>query len=283
MDIFSKIACRRLLITTKATIISSGWPTSQRRASLESRQTQCNLSSAPDSRRLTALQQKVERQRITTELAKLETTLNDQKRISCASPLEQETELERLVSQIFQLQQQELNEYSQNTVLSAKQEQDLRELGDRLCQLKQERNDVEHWMQLDPEALKTELDELQNERNQLRQLLQDLGGRQLSTTERYQQLVQRYGLPFLGWYWVVWSASGAAVYGAIEFLEIDAMLFIEQWDTWTGWGIQSNVDPEWGTIGLAVAMNEILEPLRLPFVLVTVKPVIDKLRPPKDN
>jgi hypothetical protein len=272
MDIFSKIACRRLLI------ISSGWPTNNRIVWLGSRQAQCSFSSAPGPRRLTALQQEVERQRITTELDKLQTTLDDRTRISCASPQEQEEEYERLVAQISQLQKQELNNYSQNTVLSAKQEQDLRELGDRQGQLKQERNDVEHWMQLDPEARKKEFDELQGERDHLQLLLQELGGRKLSTTGRYQQLVQRYGLPFLGWYWVVWSASGAVVYGAIEILGADAMLYIEQWDAWTGWGIQSHVDPEWGTIGLAVAMNEILEPLRLPFVLVTVKPLIDTLR-----
>lgn len=282
MDIFSKIACRRLLITTKA-MISSGWPANNTRVWLANRQAQSNFSSAPGPRRLTALQQKVERQRITTELAKLQTTLDDQTRISCASPQEQEEEYERLATQIFQLQQQELTEYPQNTVLSAKQEQDLRELGDRQCQLKQQRNDVEHWMQLDPEARKKDLEELQGERDNLQELLRDLGGRQLSTTERYQQLVQRYGLPFLGWYWVVWSTSGAVVYGAIEILEVDAILYIEQWDAWTGWGMQSHVYPDWGTIGLAVAMNEILEPLRLPFVLVTVKPVIDTLRPPKDH
>lgn len=78
----------------------------------------------------------------------------------------------------------------------------------------------------------------------------------------------------------IWSASGAVVYRAIEILGVDAMLYIKQWDAW---GIQSHVDPEWGTIGLTVAMNEILEPSRLSFVLMTVKPVIDTLRPPTDN
>jgi hypothetical protein len=34
-------------------------------------------------------------------------------------------------------------------------------------------------------------------------------------------------------------------------------------------------------LGVALIVNELVEPLRLPIVILTVKPVVDKIMPPK--
>ena len=48
-----------------------------------------------------------------------------------------------------------------------------------------------------------------------------------------------------------------------------------------GWSLSNHVDHTVGTIGLTIAVNELLEPVRLPLVVVTTKPVVDTLFPPK--
>ena len=52
-------------------------------------------------------------------------------------------------------------------------------------------------------------------------------------------------------------------------------------DARLGWDMASKVDPEMGKIGMTLVINEVIEPLRLPIVIVTVKPVMDRVFPPK--
>jgi len=98
---------------------------------------------------------------------------------------------------------------------------------------------------------------------------------------RYQRLTKQYGLPMLVWYWVVWTSSLGIVYGAVQVLGIDGVQLLQQVDGYTGWQLTHKVDPQLGTIGLALLVNEVLEPIRLPVVLFTTKPVVDQLFPPK--
>ena len=62
---------------------------------------------------------------------------------------------------------------------------------------------------------------------------------------------------------------------------LDAMNVISYADSITGFNLSSKVDPQLGKIGLALVVNEMMEPIRLPFVVATLKPVMDTINPPK--
>ena len=79
----------------------------------------------------------------------------------------------------------------------------------------------------------------------------------------------------MAYYWVVWSTTCGLTYLSITLGGVDAMLIIAKADSLTGWDMSSKIDPTLGTLGLTVAVNEILEPVRLPFVVWTVRPVVD--------
>jgi hypothetical protein len=79
----------------------------------------------------------------------------------------------------------------------------------------------------------------------------------------------------------VWTSTAILCYGAITVFDIDTIALIAQLDAKTGWDLVSKIDPEMGKIGMALIANEALEPIRLPVVIVTVKPVIDRIYPPK--
>ena len=88
-------------------------------------------------------------------------------------------------------------------------------------------------------------------------------------------LAKNYGVGFMIWYWTVWSSTALLTYGAIECGGIDAMALLAKLDGYTGYDMTSKVDPTLGAIGLTLVVNEILEPLRLPLVVMTVKPVVE--------
>ena len=96
---------------------------------------------------------------------------------------------------------------------------------------------------------------------------------------KFKALARDYGIPFMVWYWTVWFSTACMVYGGIELGGIDALELIGKLDTFTGWTISEHVDSTVGTIGLTIAVNELLEPLRLPIVVLTTKPVVDSLFP----
>jgi hypothetical protein len=98
---------------------------------------------------------------------------------------------------------------------------------------------------------------------------------------KYKALARDYGFPLIAWYWAVWGSTCVMCYGAIHVGGVDAMALLAQIDAKTGFELASKVDPDVGKIGLAVIVNEFLEPIRLPVVIVTVKPVMDNFFPPK--
>mmetsp|Transcript_9860 Transcript_9860/g.18907 ORF Transcript_9860/g.18907 Transcript_9860/m.18907 type:complete len:184 (-) Transcript_9860:126-677(-) len=99
-------------------------------------------------------------------------------------------------------------------------------------------------------------------------------------TGKYKALARDYGFPLVAWYWSIWGVTGLACYAAIEVGGVDAMALIAQADAMTGWDMVNRIDPGLGKIGLALVINEFIEPLRLPVVIMTVKPVMDRLFPP---
>lgn len=96
---------------------------------------------------------------------------------------------------------------------------------------------------------------------------------------KFKFLARDYGMPFLAWYWTVWFSTATLVYAGIEIGGVDALELLGKLDNFTGWTISNHVDHTVGTIGLTLAINEMLEPLRLPIVVVTTKPVVDTLFP----
>jgi len=98
---------------------------------------------------------------------------------------------------------------------------------------------------------------------------------------KWKALARDYGIPFMVYYWTVWCCSATLVYAGIKFGGIDAIELAAKLDVYTGWTLSQHLSPDGGTIGLTIAVNEMLEPLRLPIVVLTTKPVVDALAPRK--
>jgi len=130
-------------------------------------------------------------------------------------------------------------------------------------------------------AKEQELRQLNREIARLEKLKGINTGELYTWSGKYKALARDYGMPLVAWYWSVWGMTCVASYLAIDFGGVDVMALMMKVDVWTGWDLSSNVKPEYGKVGLAIAVNEILEPIRLPLVIVTVKPVIDRIFPPK--
>lgn len=92
---------------------------------------------------------------------------------------------------------------------------------------------------------------------------------------KMKALARDYGAGFLVWYWAVWFSTAGMTYAAIELGGVDAMALVTKLDGYTGFDVASKLDPTLGTIALTLAVNEMLEPLRLPVVVLTTKPVVN--------
>ncbi len=136
-------------------------------------------------------------------------------------------------------------------------------------------------LHLSPEAKEEELRKLNREISRLEMLRGINTGELYTWSGRYKALMRDYGFPLFVYYWVTWTSMGVLTYLAIDLGGLDAMQMISNIDEYTGFGLATKVDPQLGKIGLALVMNEILEPIRLPFVVATLKPVMETINPPK--
>ena len=98
---------------------------------------------------------------------------------------------------------------------------------------------------------------------------------------KFKTMVFIYGFPLWVWYYAVYTSTLVLCYGAIEIGGVDTMALIAQIDALMGWNLVSVTSPEVGKIGMAFVLNDLLEPVRLPVVIVTVKPVADRFFPTK--
>ena len=106
--------------------------------------------------------------------------------------------------------------------------------------------------------------------------------RAINTGELYtwrgkMKMISRdYGMGFLAWYWTCWFATAGLSYAAIEVGGVDPLVVATQVEGLLGWEgtLTDRLDPTLGQIGLVVVANECLEPLRLPFVVLTTRPVV---------
>ena len=134
---------------------------------------------------------------------------------------------------------------------------------------------------LSPDEKETELRHLNREIVKLETIRGINTGELYTWTGRYKSLVRNYGLPLFVYYWTLWATMGGVVYLGIDFGGLDAMALLERIDSNLGWSLSDKVDPQLGKMGVALILNECLEPVRLPFVVVTLKPVMDIVSPPK--
>lgn len=98
---------------------------------------------------------------------------------------------------------------------------------------------------------------------------------------QYKSLSRDYGFMLPVWYAACWGASFALAFVAIEVGGLDALALVAKVDAYTGWNLASHIDPTLGKFALTAMMAELMEPIRLPIVIVTCKPVMDYLFPGK--
>lgn len=126
---------------------------------------------------------------------------------------------------------------------------------------------------------------------ELRQLNRDIArldmlrgintGELYTISGKYKNLARNYGVPLAVWYWTVWSATAVLCFGAVTVGGVDVMSLVDRVDGYTGWDLASKVDPTYGKIGLVIVLNELIEPVRLPVVVFTVKPMMETFFPTK--
>jgi Protein of unknown function (DUF1279) len=126
-----------------------------------------------------------------------------------------------------------------------------------------------------------ELRTLNREISRLEKLKGINTGEAYTWSGKYKALAREYGMPMVVWYYSVWFSTCLLAYGTITIFNIDVVNLLSQMDARTGWDLVNKVDPQYGRIGMAIVINELIEPIRTPIVILTIKPVVDKLFPPK--
>ena len=131
---------------------------------------------------------------------------------------------------------------------------------------------------LTPYQKEMELRELDAELARLQTLRGINTGELYTFRGKFKMLSRDYGMGFLAWYWTCWFATAGLSYAAIELGGVDPLVVAAKIETLVGLepcAITGRLDPTLGEVALVVAANECLEPLRLPFVVVTTKPVVN--------
>lgn len=131
---------------------------------------------------------------------------------------------------------------------------------------------------LTPYQKEMELRHLDSELARLQTLRAINTGELYTLRGKFKMLSRDYGMGFLAWYWTVWFATAGMSYVAIEVGGVDPLMVAAKVENFLGWepnAIAGKLDPTLGQIGLVIAVNECLEPLRLPIVVMTTKPVVN--------
>ena len=142
----------------------------------------------------------------------------------------------------------------------------------------EEQAEKERVASLTPYQKEMELRQLDSELARLQTLRGINTGELYTLRGKFKMLSRDYGMGFLAWYWSVWFATAGISYVAIEVGGVDPLMVAAKVESFLGWerdAIAGKLDPTLGQIGLVVAVNECLEPLRLPFVVMTTKPVVN--------
>jgi Protein of unknown function (DUF1279) len=96
---------------------------------------------------------------------------------------------------------------------------------------------------------------------------------------RFKALMREYGFYMVAWYGTVWFTMGVMIYTAIEVGGVDVIALAARFDSLSGSNIENHLNPSVGAVGLTLVINECLEVIRTPFVVMTTKPMVDKFFP----
>jgi len=143
----------------------------------------------------------------------------------------------------------------------------------------EEKKEKERVAGLSKYAKEMELRDLDKEIARLNTIRGINNGELYTFRGKFKALARDYGIGFMIWYWTVWSTTCALTYASIELGNVDAIALIAKADGLIGFDLSSKVDPTLGTLALTLAVNEMLEPLRLPIVVLTTKPVVEAFSP----
>ncbi|KAF4738861.1 hypothetical protein FOZ63_017275 [Perkinsus olseni] len=86
--------------------------------------------------------------------------------------------------------------------------------------------------------------------------------------------MQTYGLPFVFWYGLLYVGGGIAWFLIFEY---DYVSYDYVHNKLSSLGLEKyirDIDPTLGKLGIAIAVNEISEVIRLPFALATIAPLV---------
>lgn len=142
----------------------------------------------------------------------------------------------------------------------------------------EEQAEKERVAALSPYQKEMELRQLDSDLARLQTLRAINTGELYTLRGKFKMLSRDYGMGFLAWYWTVWFATAGMSYAAIEVGGVDPLMVAAKVENFLGWerdAIAGKLDPTLGQIGLVIAVNECLEPLRLPLVVMTTKPVVN--------
>ncbi len=96
--------------------------------------------------------------------------------------------------------------------------------------------------------------------------------------EKMNQMRTEYGKPFLVWWTCTWVGTGIMVYAGIELGGVDSVGLVQSVDGFLGTELAARVDPKLGNLAVAVALNEMLEPVRLPLAIASTPTVLSMVR-----
>jgi len=89
------------------------------------------------------------------------------------------------------------------------------------------------------------------------------------------RMILDYGAPFALWYAIMWAGGWFGIYMLLELNIVSSLDSVRP--LLEGLGLESyadKVDPSMGNAVIAFFVNELLEPFRIPLVLVTGRPAI---------
>ena len=134
------------------------------------------------------------------------------------------------------------------------------------------------WLSsLTPSEKSTEKESIEKSLHSLQTRLSLLTLESSTFRGQLKSLTRDYGFPFLVYWWSLWGFTGILCYGSISFFSLDVPSLLKNLDSLINIDVSGRIDPDLGEVAVAVAVNELLEPVRLPFVVVTTKKLVDAL------
>eukprot|EP00729_Bicosta_minor_P016625 gene16625-17089_t len=111
---------------------------------------------------------------------------------------------------------------------------------------------------------KAELAEVDAQIKALEERRAILDGSITSYKHKAKVVVKEYGIEFMVYWTAVWGVTGIGIFAMLHTGIMDGMLLLHVIDNTFDLTLAERVDPSLGNIALAFALNEMIEPLRLP-------------------